>query len=780
MERGFLRRHAALLSLVAIEGLWSVYLTLTRTLPRGHDGFQYFYLKFYFFNDFVKNGELAQWMPYVSHGSPAAWWYIVQTGMFDLPLFAVARVLRIDSFIPIFYVLLFLEKLLLLIGAWLLVGEHVTSRAARFVATAAIALTTIWYTSPWWNFHAFLALPMMLFLLHRTIRQFQWFWLVGLSLLLFLQTFGQLSYFLPMTLLFLTAYGGLLLSEPESRTLLRERFRLSVAGLFAVVLCNAALLLELVWLRRSSGEIAFPASQRASDGSVPLDMFLTHGGSMDLRPINQFLTGLTPQLDFTVFGGFLIAGLTIITLTAGPLNRSQKLFGWLTLLTVLVGTSSPVAVLLYYFWPLGNLFRHLSLVLPVAKLFCVVMAAITFDRLIKGDAGRTRHRSILAGGIFLGAWVVLLIWFGADATARQGYIRGQVVSAVPPIDDYARLLSPRYVFRGAAFSALSYLSLMVLLSSRERTARVRQIALASAGVLALDALTYHSQELHSRTLSVSPREGSVFTVTELPYADRRDETTDDVMTPRHRTFSKSAGRLIGTRYGAESLLWLTDGYRTSGFAVLWSREFESLLAALRYRPGLARLGTEDSSLPLPVNDALVTSIGGWRDAKIRFFDTAMVCPDAESAAAIIAEPSYRGQVALLTAGSMSLDTGSSGFAVLPCDRRALPAGSTSAAETRPTARNVRFTSNLAEFIVENPTGRPAVMTYSDSAAAYWQARVNDIEVPILRSDLAYKAVVVGPGSSRVVFEYHDRLAETVFALQGLASLMLLVFLGRLP
>ena len=402
-----------------------------RRIPR------YFYLKFYFFNDFVRNGEVAQWMPYVSHGSPAAWWYTVQSGMFDLPVFVVARVLAIDSFIPIFYSLLFLEKLLLLSGTWLLVGEHVTSRAARFVATAAIAFTTIWYTSPWWNFHAFVALPMMLFLLHRTIRQFRWIWLAGFSLLLFLQTFGQLPYFLPMTLLFLTAYAVVLLSEPESRTLLRESFRLSAAGLSAVVLCNAALLLELVWLRRSSGEIAFPASQRASDGSVPLDMFLTHGGSMDLRPLNQLFSGLTPQFDFTVFGGFLIAGLTMVTLTAGPLNRSQKLFGWLTLLTVLVGTSSPVAVLLYYFWPLGNLFRHLSLVLPVAKLFCVVMAAITFDRLITGNAGRATHRSMLAGGIFLGAWVVLLIWFGADTTARQAYILGQIVSAVCPVDRYA-------------------------------------------------------------------------------------------------------------------------------------------------------------------------------------------------------------------------------------------------------------------------------------------------------------------------------------------------------
>jgi hypothetical protein len=137
-------------------------------------------------------------------------------------------------------------------------------------------------------------------------------------------------------------------------------------------------------------------------------------------------------------------------------------------------------------------------------------------------------------------------------------------------------------------------------------------------------------------------------------------------------------------------------------------------------------------------------------------------------------------VALLTAGSMNLDIRSPGVTVLPCEIRALPAAPPSAEEARITASNVRFTSNRAEFKVENPTGRPVVMTYSDGAAAYWQARINDIEAPVHRSDLAYKAVVVGPGASRVVFEYSDRLAQTVFALQGLASLVLLIFLGGLP
>jgi hypothetical protein len=40
---------------------------------------------------------------------------------------------------------------------------------------------------------------------HRTFVDFRWTWLCGLAVLFFQQSFGHLSYYLPMTLLFLTA-----------------------------------------------------------------------------------------------------------------------------------------------------------------------------------------------------------------------------------------------------------------------------------------------------------------------------------------------------------------------------------------------------------------------------------------------------------------------------------------------------------------------------------------------------------------------------------------------
>ena len=71
------------------------------------------------------------------------------------------------------------------------------------------------------------------------------------------------------------------------------------------------------------------------------------------------------------------------------------------------------------------------------------------------------------------------------------------------------------------------------------------------------------------------------------------------------------------------------------------------------------------------------------------------------------------------------------------------------------------------------------MTYSDSWSPHWGAQVDGVPAPVWRSDLAYKAVVVPAGQSRVSFEYRDRLAEGVVVLQGAGSLGFLLFLAWL-
>ena len=543
------RRCGPVLFLAAVELAWCVYLAASRTIPGGHDGFQYFYLKYYFFNDFIRNGERTEWLPYLTHGSPSAWWYVVQSGIFDPVMLLVARFLRLVNFLPIFYTLLFLEKLLLILGSWLFAGEHLRSRPARFAVTAAVSSTCIWYTQPWWDFHAVVALPMMLFFLHRALVAFRWQWPIGLSVLLYLQTFGHLSYYLPITLLLLAAYAGPLIAERSVRSAFRERFRFSTVGLLILVVVNTAFLFELIWLQRSSQEIAFASSQRGASGAVPLNVFLNYAGNTDLRAWNQFFTGLTPHLDFTLFAGFLTAGLTIVALSSGPLNHAQRLFAWLTALMLLMAAASPVATIFFYVWPLGRLFRHLALLLPAAKFFCIFLAGATIDRLICEPGTREwRKRTSIALTAVLASVLVLFVTFAINPASLRSFLAALEGGPLPVLESYGTAMIEARLIRGGAFLALTWIVLLTLGRATSRSdAKASRLAWIAGLVLFFDVSMYQWLEMRSRTLRLPPREAAIFLFTDRPYDDKRSETAGTLDSARRRTFSKSLAQVVGTR-----------------------------------------------------------------------------------------------------------------------------------------------------------------------------------------------------------------------------------------
>ena len=63
------------LALVAIELAHTATAILQHRVPATHDGFQYFTLQYFFLNNAIQGGGVAQWIPYMSHGTVATVWY---------------------------------------------------------------------------------------------------------------------------------------------------------------------------------------------------------------------------------------------------------------------------------------------------------------------------------------------------------------------------------------------------------------------------------------------------------------------------------------------------------------------------------------------------------------------------------------------------------------------------------------------------------------------------------------------------------------------------------
>src|SRR5262249_10151205 len=156
---------------------------------------------------------------------------------------------------------------------------------------------------------------------------------------------GQPLYYLPMTLLFLALYAVVAVGHRDP-TAAPNRLSFSIVGLVGLAAVMTAFATEFVWLRRAITDMSFGGGERGADASVPLLPFTNSAGSTDLRTWNQFFSSLPPHLDFTVFGGFMVAALVVVPFSSGPLNRIQRMFAWLTIAVLLICTASPLATLI--------------------------------------------------------------------------------------------------------------------------------------------------------------------------------------------------------------------------------------------------------------------------------------------------------------------------------------------------------------------------------------------------------------------------------------------------
>jgi hypothetical protein len=139
-----------LLALIAAEGLFLLWLCQTGRVPRGHDGFQYFSLQYYFLNDAVQTGDAAAlWMPYMTHGTVSNWWYVTPAGILPQVYLLLGPVLKSIGFLPLYYLGIWFDLVVLLLGTWLLSRRHFKTSTAAVLACVMVTASTTWAAQTW-------------------------------------------------------------------------------------------------------------------------------------------------------------------------------------------------------------------------------------------------------------------------------------------------------------------------------------------------------------------------------------------------------------------------------------------------------------------------------------------------------------------------------------------------------------------------------------------------------------------------------------------------------
>jgi hypothetical protein len=813
----------AFIALLLLELTYLAGMALGQRIPAYHDGFGHLGLQYYFLNSAITSGEMPQWIPYMTQGTVANWWYAIQG---NLLLNALAYLgpataaLKPLNFLPLFYAGIACDMLLLLVGTWLLARRFLRSTAAVFFTAAAVVGPCIWMGQPWFNFHFFYAIPLLLVLLHRFLDQGSWWYLLLALNLLALQTIGNLPYFIPMTALVLGLYFGLY-GLFDGRTMLDGLCRLRLGWPFVVtlVLGVGGLVAAFLILQVGTEEIANYNPGRDLDGRVGLNIFLNYGGHITPWKWAEMALGVSPSLDNTLYLGLLAVPLLLAGCCFGLRKRTAHL-PVLAGILLLFGLGGWVAEQAYEWWPLMGYYRHIGLTACLTRLFLCFVAGCGFEALFAGRAGIAERWTGRVAGVFAAAMVLLamgLFYLASRpalalqvlATMLYGHPSAQVDTIdpnFPSIFDAPVLCSRLFLSAWLALLTGALLAVRCLLGKSKH----RPVLTVAALLLATgDVYLYKSGEVRLRTAPLPRSDLSLTAFQEMPYHPRRatsfftakaraDVFQRDLGIPAIRNywysnpiaFVDEAGssfrtdhwlrpldyllRTFGSQLERKQLLAQAVASQGIAPSAATAPAWPQALAALRVAtPALTHAngappGCGDRGpMAFPLESAAARKLAGVDADKVQFFRTAHVLRSEPAIAELMANPDYRGDTLFVAA--------------LPDRPSELPNPACLKDNDRLALEYTveRFDSNNLVLTVHNTTDAPVWLLYSDVWHPGWRAEVDGQRTFLHRAALAYKALQVPAGTSRVHLYFRQRSLTFLYGLFAGCSLLWLVVLAGL-
>lgn len=396
-------------------------------------------------------GELPQWLPFAVYGSPGALYNQVHLSPFNILAALLGWAMGWDNAWVLFTSGIALELAVLCAGTWLLAGELYETRAARWAVVLGAVFLTSWHVQQFWSHRMVVYWPLLLFYtlrFHRTgdAADMAKGCLAGLFLLC-----GAISYAAPVdALLVLVVYvAAVVLLRKRWAMLDRKSFlRPTAWALWALVAAYG-------WLMaRAFDEVRLLAPGRNADGSVSRDVFLNYGGSA-LEKLPEFITGFPqPHVETYCYLGLMGVGLILLALWRGRTRMMMVMLCATVFLVLLsLGPHGIIAGAVYHLFPMADQFRHLSMLLPLARLLLLLLAGFGVEALAAADGPRRLRMCLLVAAIAmlggkwmffhnqpLSSWVGWLPEIGAAVSLCALLLSSRVRAASPPVAVTAVLL----------------------------------------------------------------------------------------------------------------------------------------------------------------------------------------------------------------------------------------------------------------------------------------------------------------------------------------------------
>jgi hypothetical protein len=760
-------------AIVAAELVHTGIALLQRRLPVAHDGFQYFTLQYYFLNNALQSREVAQWVPYLTHGSVATLWYGIQSSFLQSVLIHTHVVPSSVNLVAVYYLNMLVDEMVLLVGTWLLATRFFRLPAVFFISATVVG-SAVYLDQPYWNFRLFFALPLVIELGHRFLERARWSWFFLAANLLAAQMMGNLPYLIPVQSLAVAVYFAAyaLLSPSLVWRLLRAltwNWR-AVAAVGGGVVSFA-----LVYASFTIGtrDLVAYSPFRHADGSTDLSVFLTYGGLTDLRKWTDLALNISPWLDLTLYAGILLLPLAL--LGAIVAERRQFHFVVVTVVMLLFTLGTWVSTMAFHVWPGMNYFRHIGLISSLVKVMLCFVGGIGFQWLCdwRADAGDRALRQRVVAGLLAAALLAGISVFAYGLSRHHAAI-GPYTDALSdpgvdrPIHTYNANLVARRLQTAASLAAAGAVLLGVFPFVRKR-----RVGLCVALVfVAADVYYFKITQLIERTDRVPAGLSAVVRTAPMPYARRRDRDLRDAAldssNPRLNAalaFSPMMRQTVqgrvsrGAQYWTNNMFLFADEPGSTFRVDSWLAPFDELLRTYWHVPiddhSTLPAGTAQTSLVYPLKSPASGRIAGITEDKIRFFTDAYAVGSLNEAAAVLADPSFAGNLLLVLDRSSNDESNGAKPPVVWSNQRPL-----SEDDTLPLSYRVdAFDANSIQVTVTSPA--PAWMAYADVWHPDWRVTVNGRTATLYRANLAYKAVALASGENVVRMRFGSPLFSIV-------------------
>ncbi|MEE9542828.1 MAG: hypothetical protein V3V95_03480 [Thermodesulfobacteriota bacterium] len=705
---------------------------------------QYLFQRFYLsYNDFFFFNELPRWVPFGSYGIQGDFITLLPTEYLSV---FIGRVLGIENVLSLFKLSIFFQQMIFLFGLYLLAQRLFERPATVFFVSVTTICSIVFYFQLYWNFLGLICLPLILYFIHRFFCDHKLRDIMIMMNILILSVFGSAVYIFTLTAMVVAVFFITMLIAHIGRWrsfLSISKRDLCVSGLLLLVF--AALLGTFYFFITNA--MNFTEGLHIGRDSVTkvssLPSFL--GYADETIGFEKFIGLLYPALEFIILDLTLHVGFLSLLFIGYALIfvRNAAFIAMAAVVTVFVlfslGSMTPVAEFLYNYFPTMKYYRHIGNSVANLKLFLPFMAGFGLDHIL------CRFQGVGENSGRDGLWSPVL----KISTAIVLLVGSFIYSSV-----YSGILDNGHLGLWMGVT-VGFLVLLYLLNTRLGWAR---------GVGFFIAACVLFQMLGYRTV-----------VDTIVYIGSRHNVPQEISLKVNRyafqperTLAPSGARSAATLFYAENvsvqytlaysfIQWdpCVSAFRTD----LLNENVAALLRARGVSYSKLKGVTGGMRLRLPYDPGLFSMLG-CMSPKLKLFSDVLFVDDPGAAEAFV----RRGDNAVLVLGD-----------VPPQERNAWSA-SASGERGKGTIEVGAFSSNRLELDVDISSEGGQWLYYADAWHPGWKVFVNGVPKPVSLANIAFKAVRLDKGQSKVSFVFDNsksRVLVNLMVFYGIFFVLLL-------